>query len=76
MESKRLTCTPCGHEIPAGVKYLAVFKADVGLLLKVGCEHQPVPDVGQAEAVFGSGGCLAWWLGQLLQPCEHEEKPS
>lgn len=71
-EARRLTCTPCGHPIPAGAKYLAVFKSDHGLLLKVGCEHQPVADVEKAEAVFGSGGCFTWWLGQLLNPCDHD----
>jgi hypothetical protein len=71
----KLICTPCGHEIPEEAKYLAVFRSERGLRLEVGCVHQPVAGIESAEAVFGSAGCLAYWIGQLLTPCAHPAGP-
>lgn len=70
-----LICTPCGDQI-AGRAYLAVFRDEAGrgIRMEVGCEHQPVPNVDEALAVFGSGGCLAYWIEQQLTPREHDEE--
>ena len=74
-----MKCKPCGHEIPDGVKYFAVFPTPNGLRIEIGCAHYTPPDVDKAVATLGSQGCFLHWLhgwSEILHNCDHSRKPS